>query len=105
MQVIGFGVSALVAGLAGVMLLTLQGTATADSFTPYSSIFLVVVSMIVGTRRVEGAIFGGLVVGVGQHIFRTYGLSGDWITFVFGFLVVARILRTGPRLRGAATGA
>jgi branched-chain amino acid transport system permease protein len=105
MQVIGFGVSALVAGLAGVMLLTLQSTVTPDSFSAGQSIFLVVVSLIAGTRRIEAAIFGGLVVGVGQHIFKTYGMSGDWVTFVFGLVVVARILRTAPRASGAVVGA
>jgi ABC-type branched-subunit amino acid transport system permease subunit len=92
MQVIGFAISAALAGLSGVMLLTFQGDMTGDAFSATQSIFLVVVVAAFTTGRHAYPALGGLVVGLGSQLFTAFGVTGDWITAIFGIFVVVQIL-------------
>jgi ABC-type branched-subunit amino acid transport system permease subunit len=104
MQVLGFVLSAGLAGLSGVMLLTLQQTVTADSFSTAQSVFLVVVAALIGGDRPGLAVLGGAVVGLGQQVFGAFGLAGDWIVFLFGLVVVLHILTVASLRRGTSDG-
>jgi len=89
---IGFAVSAVVAGVAGAMLITLQTTVTDASFSTAVSLFLVVVATAAGIDRLGAAVVGGFVLGLGQQVFSTFGLEGDWLSFVLGIALVAVVV-------------
>lgn len=101
LTVAGFATSAGIAGVAGVLLLTLQSQVTAASFDTSQSVLLVVVAMVAGIDRLRAAAAGGLVLGLGQQVFPTFGLQGDWLNLAFGTFVVvavvARNRRSGAR--------
>lgn len=91
-QVLGFAVSSAVAGLAGVLLLTFQRSVTPATVGPGASIFLVVTATVMGADRVQAAIVGGIALGIGNQVFPTFGLKGDWLTMIFGLIVVVAVI-------------
>lgn len=101
-QLLGFGIAAAIAGLSGVMLLTVQRSVTPESVGPAASIFLVVTAVVVGIDRLRAAMVGGIALGAGVQVFPTFGLKGDWLTLMLGLLVVvAVVVRDGQRRRVA----
>jgi branched-chain amino acid transport system permease protein len=102
-QILGFGLSALLAGLAGVMLLMYQSVVTPDAFGPAQSIFFVVVAMVAGIDKLRAGVLAGLVFGAGQQVFTTFGLQNEILNLVFGFSVVIAIVAFGRRTRIFAT--
>ncbi len=101
-QLAGFGLSALLAGISGVMLLLYQNIATADSFGAGISIQLVVFGMLSGLDRIRTAILGGFAYGAGQIVFTLFGIEGDALNVVFGFLLVVAIVVRGRAQEKAA---
>jgi ABC-type branched-subunit amino acid transport system permease subunit len=101
-QLAGFGLSALLAGIAGVMLLLYQNVATSDSFGAGISIQLVVFAMLSGLDRIRTAILGGFAYGAGQLVFTMFGIEGDALNVVFGFLLVVAIVIRGRAQEKAA---
>lgn len=97
MQLVGFGVSAALAGLGGVMLLTFQGDVTGATFSASQSILIVVLVAAFTTRDKTYAVVGGIVIGVGSQLFDAFGVTGDWVTGIFGFFVVIQILVKSSR--------
>lgn len=61
-QVLGFAVSSGLAALAGVLLLCVQTSLTADYFGPTESVLIVVVAVAVGLNRISSAIIGELLL-------------------------------------------
>lgn len=91
-KVIGFAVAALIAGVAGSLLLAVQGSADGSSFNVVVSIRLVIVAMIGGISAPVSAITGGIVNSVGLQVPAEFGLDGDWLDLVLGVVVIAAIL-------------
>jgi branched-chain amino acid transport system permease protein len=89
---IGCAVASALAGLAGVELLAFQRQVTTDSFSTGPSLLLVVVAMVGGVDRLRSALIGGVVLGIGQQVLPTFGLRGDWLSVVFGLLVMATLV-------------
>ncbi len=60
-----FMFSAAMAGLGGVLLASAQGSVSGDDFLITQSLVLVMLVVVGGVSYVSGALFGGVVVGVG----------------------------------------
>jgi ABC-type branched-subunit amino acid transport system permease subunit len=60
-----FMLSAAIAGLGGVLLAGAQGSVSGDDFVITASLVLVMLAVVGGVSYVSGALFGGVVVGVG----------------------------------------
>jgi sulfate-transporting ATPase len=102
-QLLGFAVSSAIAGVAGILLLTVQRSITPASVGPAASIFMVVAATTVGIERLVAAIVGGVALGIGTQVFQTFQLKGDWLTFVFGLVVVVAIVAQERQQRKATT--
>jgi ABC-type branched-subunit amino acid transport system permease subunit len=60
-----FMFSAAIAGLGGILLAGAQGSVSGDDFLITASLVLVMLTVVGGVSYVSGALFGGVVVGVG----------------------------------------
>ena len=95
-----FAVSAFIAGVGGVLYAGLSGVASPDSFSPFTSISLLAVSVIGGLGSAAGAVLAGLFQTVGPQLIRDYlpfGKNGDLPGVIFGERIPK--LAVEPRLR------
>ena len=91
-----FAVSAFIAGVGGVLYAGLSGVASPDSFSPFTSISLLAVSVIGGLGSAAGAVLAGLFQTVGPQLIRDYlpfGKNGDLPGVIFGAGLVVQLLR------------
>jgi branched-chain amino acid transport system permease protein len=95
-----FMLSAAIAGLGGVFMATALGSVTADNFTILLSLSLLMLTVVFGVGYVSGALFGGLLAGVGfgivvatfQNLAQNHiDLHGVW-SFIGHFAAVAPAL-------------
>jgi branched-chain amino acid transport system permease protein len=75
-KLVGFSVSAFVAGLAGVLSGWQQGQLSFGSFDVFTSLAFVAVAYVGGVGRVSGAVIGGLLVGSGLVFTALDDLAG-----------------------------
>jgi branched-chain amino acid transport system permease protein len=95
-KVTAFAVSAFIAGVGGVLYAGLSGVASPDSFSPFTSISLLAVSVIGGLGSAAGAVLAGLFQTVGPQLIRDYlpfGKDGDLPGVIFGAGLVVQLLR------------
>jgi branched-chain amino acid transport system permease protein len=90
---VGFALSAMLAAISGVMLISIYTTVDVTSFNVFSSIQLVIVASLFGMNLRAGAL-GGLVVGVLQQIPKQFGLQNDYVTAALGLLLVVAVFRS-----------
>jgi branched-chain amino acid transport system permease protein len=74
-----FMFSAAIAGLGGVLIASAQGSVSGDDFLLTSSLVLVMLTVVGGVNYVSGALFGGVIVGVGLSALNgtSAGLGAD----------------------------
>jgi branched-chain amino acid transport system permease protein len=89
----GFALSAMLAAVSGVMLISIYSTVDVSSFNVFSSIQLVIVASLFG-MNLRAGVLGGLVVGVLQQVPKQFGLQNDYVTAALGLLLVAAVFRT-----------
>jgi branched-chain amino acid transport system permease protein len=107
-----FMLSAAIAGLGGVLLAGAQGSVSGDDFVITASLVLVMLTVVGGVSYVSGALFGGVVVGVGLTALAgtTAGLADSNAALAPTFEVLAHlgglaIALTGLGVRHNPTGA
>ncbi len=89
-RILAFSVSAGIAGLGGGLLATQKHIATAQDFSYFYSLFLVVLVVTLSTRTVEGAVnaaFGFALIP--PLILEPLGLNDAWQLVLFGLGAVA----------------
>ncbi len=95
-----FMLSAAIAGLGGILMATALGSVTADNFIILLSLSLLMLTVVFGVGYVSGALFGGLLAGVGfgivvatfQNLAQNHiDLHGVW-SFIGHFAAVAPAL-------------
>ncbi|MBO0714209.1 MAG: branched-chain amino acid ABC transporter permease, partial [Acidimicrobiales bacterium] len=94
-KLIGFAVSAGLAGLSGALLAYSYGSITADSYSTLIALSLIGFGYIAGITTVPGAIWAGLIYNGGLFAFALldwFGLQGNWLTFAGGILVIATLV-------------
>ncbi|MFG2086807.1 MULTISPECIES: ABC transporter permease [unclassified Spirillospora] len=63
-----FMISAAIAGLGGVLMSAATGTVAQENFTFLGSLALLMLVVVAGTGYISGALFGGLMAGVGSAV-------------------------------------
>lgn len=71
------------AGLAGVLLLTLQSQSNAEPFSAVRSLLIFAAAVTAGVRTLAGAILAGALLAVLPELLTDAGASGDIVPLVF----------------------
>ncbi len=93
-KLLGFALSAGVAGLGGVLLAYQTGWITPDSYDTFISLALIAFAYIAGITTVAGAVFGGLIFTSGLVAFALqdwFGLQGEWFSLAAALLLIVML--------------
>ncbi len=103
-KLLGFALSAAIAGVGGVLLAYQYASITADSYDTFTALALIAFAYISGITTVAGAVWGGLIFigGIFAYALQDwFGLQGEWFTLVGGLLLVLTLVQ---QPQGVATG-
>jgi len=93
-KLLGFALSAGVAGLGGVLLAYQTGWITPDSYDTFISLALIAFAYIAGITTVAGAVLGGLIFTSGLVAFALqdwFGLQGEWFSLAAALLLIVML--------------
>jgi branched-chain amino acid transport system ATP-binding protein/branched-chain amino acid transport system permease protein len=88
LRISAFAVSGFVAGVAGCLYAHYVGFVSPEAFQPFLSLQLLVMVVIGGMYRVDGAILGALLVAVLPELLQ---ISPHYWTISFGLLLIATV--------------
>jgi branched-chain amino acid transport system permease protein len=100
-SLLGFFLGAVLAAVAGVLLLLVTGALDTTSLGPLASIGLVVVVVIGGVSDLRAALLAGAVLGVASRLGPFFGVESEWIDLVLGVAVIGVILKARSGIGGA----
>lgn len=88
-----FVFSASIAGLGGILVASAQGSVSGDDFLITASLVLVMLTVVGGVSYVSGALFGGVIVGVGLSALNgtSAGLGADMPDLEPTFLILGHL--------------
>lgn len=95
-KLIGFTLSAGVAGVGGVLLAYQYGFITPGSYDTFTSLALIAFAYISGITTVAGAVFGGLIFTGGVVSFALqdwFGLQGEWFSLAAALLLIVMLIQ------------
>jgi branched-chain amino acid transport system permease protein len=93
-KLVGFTLSAAIAGVGGVLLAYQTGWITPDSYDTFTSLALIAFGYISGITTVVGAIWGGLIFTSGVAAFALqdwFGLQGEWFSLAAALLLIVML--------------
>ncbi|MGB6455119.1 MAG: ABC transporter permease [Streptosporangiaceae bacterium] len=93
-KLLGFALSAGVAGVGGVLLAYQTGWITPASYDTFTALALIAFAYIAGITTVAGAIFGGLIFTGGLLTFALqdwFGLQGEWFSLAAALLLIVML--------------
>jgi branched-chain amino acid transport system permease protein len=93
-KLLGFALSAGVAGVGGVLLAYQTGWITPTTYDTFTSLALIAFAYISGITTVPGAIFGGLIFTTGLAAFALqdwFGLQGEWFSLAAALLLIVML--------------
>ncbi|HVM63774.1 MAG TPA: ABC transporter permease [Acidimicrobiales bacterium] len=101
-----FMLSAAIAGLGGILIAQALGSVTADNFSIFISLSLMVLTVVFGIGYVSGALLGGIMAGVGFGVVvATFNNLAEHNTSLHGFYAtLAHIAAVSPALIGIGVG-
>jgi ABC-type branched-subunit amino acid transport system permease subunit len=91
-KLLAFGISAGLAGLAGVLLDLTIGTVDKQSFTLLFSLNIAAVVILMGPNRVASAVAGGIFLAWGGEILDKVGISPTYLNVVLGAGLVVQLI-------------
>jgi hypothetical protein len=101
-----FMLSAAIAGLGGALMSSQLGSVNLDRFDIFLSLSLLMLTVVGGIGYVSGALFGGILLGVGfvaiQDTFTKLGADHATLNTVFAFL--ATLTTVLPAIMGVGLG-
>jgi branched-chain amino acid transport system permease protein len=95
-KLLGFALSAGVAGVGGVLLAYQYGSISPDSYDTVTALALIAFAYISGITTVPGAIWGGLIFIGGISAFALqdwFGIQGEWFTLFGGLLLILTLVQ------------
>ena len=104
--IVAFMISSVLAGIAGIMLASMDGQAgqtTARSYEGYVLMAMVVggINLAGGEGGVSGAVFGALFVGIINNVMNLLGVTGDIQAFVRGVIILGAMTLSVYAKRGS----
>ncbi|HMC70551.1 MAG TPA: ABC transporter permease, partial [Mycobacteriales bacterium] len=101
-----FGFSAAIAGLGGILMAGALGSVTADHFSIFVSLALLMLTVVFGVSYVSGALLGGVMSGVGfAVVVSTFqNLQQHHPAFSSPYAWLAHIAAVSPALIGIGLG-
>ena len=103
-KLIAFGVSALIAGIAGSLYAYNAGSVSLDQFDAFTAFSLIAFAYAGGITLISGAVFAGLIST--QALFpyaldKWFGLSGNWFLLFGGVILIVTLLQNPEGVMGA----
>jgi len=103
-KLIAFGISALIAGVAGTLYAYNFGSVSADRFSVPLALSLIAFAYAGGITLVSGAVFAGLIAAQGllPYAFdRWFGLSGNWFLLFGGVVLIFTLIQNPEGVAGS----
>jgi branched-chain amino acid transport system permease protein len=94
-KLVGFGIAAFIAGMAGALYAYNFGSVSYSRFGALAALGLIAFAYFGGITMVSGAIIAGVgaTEGLFPHAFdRWFGLSGNWAYLIGGFALIVTLL-------------
>jgi branched-chain amino acid transport system permease protein len=95
-KLLGFTLSAAIAGVGGVLLAYQYGSITNASYDTFTALALIAFAYISGITTVAGAVWGGLIFigGIFAYALQDwFGLQGEWFTLLGGLLLILTLVQ------------
>jgi branched-chain amino acid transport system permease protein len=99
-----FGISALIAGVAGTLYAYNFGSVSADRFSVPLALSLIAFAYTGGITLVSGAVFAGLVAAQGilpYTLDKWFGLSGNWFLLFGGLILIFTLIQNPEGVAGS----
>ena len=103
-KLIAFGISALIAGVAGTLYAYNFGSVSADRFSVPLALSLIAFAYAGGITLVSGAVFAGLIAaqGIVPYAMDTwFGLSGNWFLLFGGIVLILTLIQNPEGVAGS----
>ena len=103
-KLIAFGISALIAGVAGTLYAYNFGSVSADRFSVPLALSLIAFAYAGGITLVSGAVFAGLIAaqGIVPYAMDTwFGLSGNWFLLFGGVVLIVTLIQNPEGVAGS----
>lgn len=103
-KLIAFGISALIAGVAGTLYAYNFGSVSADRFSVPLALSLIAFTYAGGITLVSGAVFAGFIAAQGLFPYaleKWFGLSGNWFLLFGGVVLILTLLRNPDGVAGS----
>ena len=99
-----FGISAVIAGLAGALYAYNFSSVSADRFDPFTALSLVAFAYAGGITLISGAVFAGLIST--QALFpyaldKWLGINGNWFLLFGGAILIVTLIQNPEGVAGA----
>ena len=103
-KLIAFGISALIAGVAGTLYAYNFGSVSADRFSVPLALSLIAFAYAGGITLVSGAVFAGLIAAQGimpYALDKWFGLSGNWFLLFGGLVLIFTLIQNPEGVAGS----
>jgi branched-chain amino acid transport system permease protein len=102
-KLIAFGISALIAGLAGSLYAYNFGSVSADRFDAFTALSLIAFAYAGGITLISGAVFAGIISTqalLPYALDKWFGLSGNWFLLFGGVILIFTLIRNPEGVAG-----
>jgi branched-chain amino acid transport system permease protein len=101
---IAFGISSVIAGLAGGLYAYNFSSVSADRFDPFTALSLIAFAYAGGITLISGAVFAGLIST--QALFpyaldKWFGINGNWFLLFGGAILIITLIQNPEGVAGA----
>jgi branched-chain amino acid transport system permease protein len=103
-KLVAFGISALIAGVAGTLYAYNFGSVSADRFSVPLALSLIAFAYAGGITLVSGAVFAGLIAAQGlipYALDKWFGLSGNWFLLFGGLVLIFTLIKNPEGVAGS----
>ena len=103
-KLVAFGISALIAGVAGTLYAYNFGSVSADRYSVPLALSLIAFAYAGGVTLVSGAVFAGLIAAQGlipYALDKWFGLSGNWFLLFGGLVLIFTLIKNPEGVAGS----
>jgi branched-chain amino acid transport system permease protein len=103
-KLVAFGISALIAGVAGTLYAYNFGSVSADRYSVPLALSLIAFAYAGGITLVSGAVFAGLIAAQGLIPYALdtwFGLSGNWFLLFGGLVLIFTLIKNPEGVAGS----